>query len=158
MNYLKSFFLLFFLLVFVPLSAQNPKNTLFTDAFISEIPVLMPDQDHMFERNLSKTIGSEYQFSANSFTKRLDDKEARKLYRLFKKKKNHKGKTASLWKPHHFITYVNEGIVVQIVMICLECNKTKSYPSFYPLEQGGLTPEAHMDIRSILVKHHFIIP
>lgn len=158
MNNIKSFLPFIFLLIFVSATAQIQKNTLFTDAFISEIPILMPDQANLFERNLSKTIGNEYQFSANSFTKRLEDKEARKLYRLFKKKKNHKGQTASLWKPHHFITFVNEGIVVQIVMICLECNKVKAYPSFYPMEQGGLTPEAHIDIRGILVKHQFVIP
>ena len=139
-------------------SAQDFQHTVFTDVFIAEIPKLLPEQAVKYERNLQKSIGTDFDYTSSSFLKRIDDKDAKKLYKQFSKPKNFKGEAAIFWKPHHLVYFVNQGEIVNIVFLCLECNKTISYPNLSQTSNKGLTTSFHLYLRTLLNKYKFTIP
>lgn len=136
-------------------NAQEFEKTIFTDLFITEIPDLLPEQLQKYEQNLQKSIGTDFQYTKSSFLKRIEDKDAKAIYKGFLKKKNFKGNSAIFWKPHHAMYFVNQGEIVYVVLLCLECNKTISYPNLKESSSLGLTPKFHLYLRSILNKYQF---
>lgn len=130
--------------------AQEFEKTIFTDVFIEELPELLPDQLQSYQKNLQKRIGSDFQFTNTSFLRRINDKDAKKLYQQLTKKKNFKGNAAIYWKPHHVLYFVNQGEIVSIVAVCLECNKLVVYPTNEFMSNIGLTASFHLYLRSLL--------
>ncbi len=151
-------FVLFSFFRFFTSSAQDFQHTVYTDVFIAEMPQLLPEQAVKYEQNLQKSIGSDFDYASSSFLKRIDDKDAKKLYKQFSKSKNFKGNAAIFWKPHHLVYFVNQGEIVYIVLLCLECNKTISYPNLNQTSDKGLTTSFHLYLRTLLNKYKFTIP
>ena len=140
---------------------RNFKGTLFDSVMITEFS---PPTEAPFPSQRKDLLKQKPDTAATKLKAMLTKPESEEIYRLLTDKKSYNSKASVCWMPHLGIYFLNKGVIVNYIEVCLDCNKLMSLlriKDSEPVKLGklklatGLAPAFRKFINSLLVKYHF---